>query len=150
MSRSLFFLSVVMFLFFLTMSSCGVKAPPSLPRQEFSLKVEDLQSEWRDGDLYLSGYINGFEESEGVSDLIKGCRLYYAGYSSKAQPCERCPIDYHGFHEFGREVISRNRLSLKVPEKSIGQVSFFKVHLKGPKGVMGLPSNTVKIETAQE
>lgn len=150
MSRFLFLSSVMLSLFFLTITACGVKAPPSLPRQEFPLKVEDLQSEWRNRNLYLSGFISGLKESEGVLDLIKGCRLFYAGYSFKAQPCDGCPIDYHGFHDFGHEVISLNGLALEVPKKLIGEVSFFKVHLKGPKGTLGSASNIVKVETEQD
>jgi hypothetical protein len=118
--------------------------------QEFPLKVEGLQSELRNGNLYLSGNINGLKESESALDLIKGCRLFYAVYSSKAQPCVGCPIDYYGFHEFGHEVISLNGLALEVPRKLIGEVSFFKVSLKGPKGALGPQSNTVKVETIQD
>jgi hypothetical protein len=150
LSRFLLLFSVTLSLFFLTITACGVKAPPSFPRQEFPLKVEGLQSEFKNGDLHLSGNISGLKESEGALDLIKGCRLFYADYSFKAQPCVGCPIDYHGFHEFGHEVISLNGLALEVPKKMIGEVSFFKVHLKGPKGALGPPSNTVKVETEQD
>ena len=150
MSRILFLLSAILSLFFLTISACGVKAPPYLPRQDFPLKVEDLWSEWRNGNLYLSGHISGLKESEGALDLIKGCILYYAGYSFKAQPCVGCPIDYQGFHEFGHEVIFLNGLALEVPKKFIGEVSFFKVYLKGPKGAIGPPSNTTKVETEKD
>ena len=120
MSRFLSSFSVILSLFFLTITACGVKAPPSFPMQEFPLKVEGLQSELRNGNLYLSGNINGLKESESALDLIKGCRLFYAVYSSKAQPCVGCPIDYYGFHEFGHEVISLNGLALEVPVETLG------------------------------
>ena len=141
---------VTLSLFFYSLLACGVKAPPSLPTHEFLFKVDVLRSEWKDGDLYLSGSINDMKGSDDKLDLVKGCKLYYATYSSKAQPCTGCPIDFHGFYEFWREVISSEGLTLNVPKKAIGQVSFFKVHLIGPKGAVGPSSNTVRIDTEQD
>jgi hypothetical protein len=137
-------------LFFLSISACGIKAPPALPTQEFTLKIQDLRSEWRQGDLYMVGLVNGSEGSANNIDLIKGCRLYYANYSRNAQPCSGCPIDYHGFYEFGRDVISSKQFSAEVPKKLMGQISFFKVHLIGSNGAIGPSSNAVRVNAEED
>ena len=126
--------------------SCGKKAPPFLPKQEFSLKITNLRGEWVDGVVLLRGDISGPSGSIKATDLIQGCRVHYGQYPLKNPPCGGCPIQYGGFHEFGPEVVTDGGLLCKVPAKMKQQIYFYKVHLVGPDSTVGPPSNRIRLD----
>jgi hypothetical protein len=72
--------------------------------------------------------------------------MYYAVYPLDQPPCEGCPIEYQGFHPFGREALKGDVFSLKVPEIRRGNIYFFEARIVGLDGSPGPPSNRVRIE----
>lgn len=126
------------------LSSCGKKAPPFLPAKEvFDTRVSDLQGEWEGGYALLRGGVPGPKEA---TDRLEGCRVYYGRYSADNPPCDGCPIEYQGHYEFGRETIEAGALFCKVPAETKDRIYFFRVHLVGPKGILGPPSKTVWVD----
>jgi hypothetical protein len=75
----------------------------------------------------------------------QGCRVYYAQYPLDNAPCAGCPIEYHGYQEFGPEVITEQGFFCKVPAEISGQVYFLKVRLIGPEQTEGPSSDTVRV-----
>ncbi len=141
-------LLIIPFLFLVILfagTSCGKKTPPFLPKKEFSAKVANLRGEWVKGNILLKGDISGLKKPKRALGQIKGARVYYGQYPLKTPPCDGCPIEYHGDHEFGAEVITEEGFFCKVPVEKKGQIIFLKVHLFGPEGAMGPPSNRVKV-----
>ena len=129
----------------LASASCGKKAPPFLPKKEFSAKVVNLRGERVNGYIFLKGDVNGLEGPKEAMEQVRGCRVYYAQYPLKDPPCDGCPIEYHGHHTFGPEVITEEGFFCRVPGKIKGQIYFFKVDLIGPDETVGPPSERVKV-----
>lgn len=129
----------------LTAPTCGKKGPPFLPQKELSVKVADLTGEWVEEYILLKGNINGLKETEKAMDLVKGCRVYYGEYTLDNPPCEGCPIEYHGYHGFGPEVVTEERFLCRVPGKIQKRIYYFKIHLIGSGGVIGPPSNRIRV-----
>ena len=126
-------------------ASCGRKGAPFIPQKEFHPSVTNLKSERVKGYFHLTGDLLGSDHSKEAGASIMGCRVYYAEYPKDKPPCADCPIEYRGYHGFGPEVITEKGFSCKVPEKTKGQIYFFKVYLMGPEGAMGPPSNSVQV-----
>ncbi len=145
MNKTRLIIPLLFLALFLTVSSCGKKGPPFVPRKEFSVKIVDLKGEWVKGDLFLKGDIHRPMEPEKAVGPVKGCRVYYARYTLEDSPCAGCPIEYQGYYELGPEVITAEGFFCKVPGEIKRQISFFKVHLTGPEGVVGPPSNRVRV-----
>ena len=137
--------SFLLFGVFFCALACGKKGPPFLPHREFSVRVFDLKGEWVRGDFFLKGNIKGPMGQKKAVDVVKGCRVYYARYPFENPPCDGCPVTYHGYHEFGREVITPDGFLCKVPGTLKGQIHFFKVHLIGPDDSVGPSSNRVQV-----
>lgn len=125
--------------------SCGTKAPPFIPKEEFTARVEDLRGEAVNGEVLLKGNTPGLGGLKRAKGVVRGARVYYGRYPLENPPCDGCPIAYQGFHPFGPEVISEQGFSCKVPVRSKGEIYYFKVHLVGKSGGIGPPSNRVKI-----
>ena len=102
---------------------CGKKGAPVFHKKEFSLKVKDLESEMRRGEIYLRGSLTGLQEE---ANAIKGGRLYYGVYSLQDLPCEGCPIRYRGFHPFDREAVKEKSFFYRLPVKPEPGLTFFK------------------------
>ncbi|MDY7034958.1 MAG: hypothetical protein SV375_02175 [Thermodesulfobacteriota bacterium] len=143
---------MILFVFlgvFLMSMGCGKKDPPFLPKKEFPLEVVDLKADWVNSYIFLKGKIrgpDGFIGPEKAVGLIKGSRVYYAKYPLKDPPCAGCPIEYHGHHGFGPEVIAKEGFFCRVPGKMRGQIYFFKVHLIGQDETVGPPSLKIRVE----
>ena len=129
----------------LAIGACGKKRPPFLPQKKFSVKVADLKGEWAEGYFTLKGHIIGLKGPKKADDLIKGSRVYYGEYPLHDPPCDTCPIEYHGYHEFGPEVITEEGFFCRVPGKVRGRLYYFKVHLIGSEGAVGPSSNRVRV-----
>lgn len=129
----------------LGMAACGKKAPPFLPQKDVPVRVSDLKGEWSDGNIVLKGTISGLKNTKKAKDQVKGSRVYYGQYPLGSPPCDDCPIEYQGYQTFGSEVISEERFRCKLPVKAGGQIYFIEVHLIGPKGTLGPPSNRIKV-----
>ena len=138
--------SFILFAILLSSWACGLKRPPTLPQKAFTIKVINLRSEWIEEDLFLKADINGFEEADPEAGLVRGCRVYYRQYPLENPPCTGCPIDYAGYHEFGPEVVTAKGFSCRMPEMVKGEIYFFKVHLIGPDGAVGPPSNRIRVD----
>ena len=128
----------------LALTMCGKKGPPVLPQEDFPYKIVSLTGGWDGGWILLRGKIDGLGGSEKAKDIM-GCRVYYGQYPLENPPCDSCPIKYHGYHEFGSEVITEGGFLCRVPENGDGQIYFYKVHLIGPEGVLGPSSNRTKV-----
>ncbi|MBW1805005.1 MAG: hypothetical protein JRJ06_01300 [Deltaproteobacteria bacterium] len=144
MKRLRFMIAVLSLAFLLALWSCGKKAPPVFQEKEFFSRVVDLRGEWIGEELYLKGALRGVEGSGSAASPV-GCRLFYSKYPAENPPCSGCPIEYHGYHEFGQEVVETGDLSLRVPGGIKGGILFFKVHLLGPGGSVGPASNRVRV-----
>ncbi len=118
--------------------ACGKKGDPFLPKQEFSGRVSELKGERVKEEIVLKGKITSPQGLEGV-------RVYYSQYSLDSAPCESCPIEYQDYQAFGAEVVTEEGFFCKMPAKSEQQIYYFKVHLMGPGGAIGPPSNVVKV-----
>jgi hypothetical protein len=131
----------------LVTGACGKKSPPSLPQPEkaFEYRVFDLKGKWLKGNILLQGDVEGLGSPEDLEDII-GARVLYAEYPLDDAPCETCPVDFHGYHEFGTEAVTEEEFHCRVPAKKRGHVYFLEVHLIGPEGVLGPPSNRVMVE----
>jgi len=142
---------IILFVFlgiFLVSMGCGKKDPPFLPQKEFPLEVVDLKADWINSYIFLNGKIKGPDGLIGTKkakDLIKGSRVYYAQYTLKDPPCAGCPVEYHGHHGFGPEVITEEGFFCKVPGKRRGQIYFFRVHLIGQGETVGPPSDKIRV-----
>ena len=145
MNRVLLIIPFLFLVILFAVTSCGKKTPPFLPKKEFSAKVANLSGDWVEGNILLKGDISGLKKQKRSPKQIKGSRVYYGQYPLETPPCDSCPIEYHGYHGFGSEVITDEGFSCKVPVEKKGQIHFLKVHLIGPEGAMGPPSNRVKI-----
>lgn len=124
--------------------SCGKKTPPHLPRTAFDKRVTDLEGRWEEGAFALAGRIERPGGRGGLEE-IRGCRVYFGVYPSDDPPCAECPIAYQGFHGFGPEVISGERFSCRFRGALEGRVVFIKVYLLGPEGVLGPPSERIRL-----
>ena len=131
--RLLVFLSIPVI--FLVIAACGKKAPPFLPQNTFNAGVNHLPE----------GAILPSLESGESAALVKGARVYYAQYSPEDAPCAECPVPFHGYDVFNQEVIVEGDFLCRMPGNDQGKVYFFKVHLIGAEGIMGPPSNTVRV-----
>lgn len=130
----------------LAVGGCGKKGDPTLPRKGFSAGVESLAGAWEGNFIVLRGTLEGVSGPADARDQIQGCRVYYGAYDAKEPPCEDCPVRYHGYHEFGPEVIAAEGFSCQVPGKRRDTLYFFKVHLIGPEGELGPASNRTKVD----
>ena len=127
-------------------AGCGKKGPPSIPKEGFSAEVKDLSGAWAGDFIVLKGALQGISGPEEAREMGLGCRVYYGAYDPVEPPCEGCPVRYHGYHEFGVEVVTADGFVCKVPGKRKDALYFFKVHLIGPNGELGPASNRVRVE----
>lgn len=121
--------------------ACGKKAPPRLVEKELTVAVTNLGAVWEKNDLYLKGDIISRDREE----RVEGGRIYYARYRPAEAPCEGCPVDFHGFYEFGPDVVRGKKFSSIIPGRLDAGVYYFKVSLLGRGGAVGPPSKVVKV-----
>ena len=133
------------FLLFTILIGCGKKGSPFLVKEDFTSKVSQLEVAWENGMVLLKGRITDSGGRDDVPMEIEGCRVYYGQYSLQDPPCPTCPIRFHAYHGFGTEVIQKKSFLCRVPGKMKGQIYYFRVHLIGPKGAIGPPSERVKL-----
>lgn len=122
--------------------SCGKKGDPFLSAETPVSRVTGLEGVWSGEDVLLTGRI------EDPSQLREGegCRVYYALYPLDQPPCEGCPIEYEGFRSFGREAVTGDVFSFKVPAVRRGSIYFFEARVIGADGSPGPASNRVRVE----
>ena len=127
-------------------TACGKKAPPSAPQNTFNVSVANLRGEWIGENLFLIGELRGVPKGKKAKSLIQGGRVYYGKYPMDNPPCDDCPISYQGYDDYGPEVIIDNGFSCRMTEEfKKGQITFYKVHLIGPNGSIGPPSDRVRV-----
>jgi hypothetical protein len=126
--------------------ACGKKGDPFVPAKEAANRVDGLDVGWKGAEVLLTGRIEKpAEMREG-----EGFRVYYAVYPLDQPPCEGCPIEFQGYYTFGREAVSGDAFSCKVPEIRRGSVYFFEARVMTPEGTPGPPSNRVSIEVPEK
>ena len=130
----------------LAAGACGKKGDPTIPQKGFSAGVRDLAGAWDGNFIVLRGALEGVSGPADARDRVQGCRVYYGAYDPEEPPCEDCPVRYHGYHEFGVEVITGEGFDCNVPGKLRDTLYFFKVHLIGPEGQLGPPSNRIRVD----
>ena len=125
--------------------ACGKKGPPTLPVRSFSARVVDLKGERVGNDIVLKGNLTGLggPEQEGSAP---GVRVYFAQFPLENPPCADCPIEFQDFYNLGPEVIKEEGFSYRLKERPTGQTYFFRVHIIGPNGTLGPPSNQVQVK----
>jgi hypothetical protein len=122
--------------------SCGKKGDPFLSSKQTPDQVTDFEGAWNGEDVLLTGRIpEPMKVREG-----DGCRIYYAAYPLDSPPCEGCPIEYNGYLSFGRELLTGDMFSYKVPGIRRGQLYFFEIRPIGNDGSPGPSSDTVSVE----
>ena len=129
-------------------TGCGRKGPPSIPKKGFSAEVQNLSGVWAGDYIVLRGDLQGISGPDEARERAIGSRVYYGAYDPAEPPCEGCPVRYHGYHEFGVEVITAEGFACKVPGKRKDALYFFKVHVIGPDGELGPASNRVRVAAA--
>jgi hypothetical protein len=113
-----------------------------LAQKSFDSRVVSLTASWQEPFFLLRGDIQGLEKD---AENVKGCRVYFAEYPSDNPPCDGCPIEYQDYGSFGPEVVRENKLFCRISGMGRNHIYFFKVHLVGPKGVLGPSSDSVKV-----
>ena len=140
---------IIFFMLFLgsmiIIPSCGKKGSPFLPKKEFSFKVVNLEGRLSGDYIILKGKIEGFYGARKATGLVKGCRVYYGQYPLTNPPCAGCPIKYHGYHEFGPEVVTGEGFFCQVQGEKKGQINFFKVYLTGSDSAVGPSSKRIRV-----
>ena len=136
---------VALVLLGLVFASCGKKGDPFVPSKEPPNKVTGFEGTWNGEDVLLTGRV---EEPAKVREG-EGCRVYYAVYPWDDPPCEGCPIEYRGYQSFGREALTGDVFSFKMPGIRRGNIYFFEARVMGPDGSLGPPSNRVKVEVPE-
>ncbi|MDY6972204.1 MAG: lipoprotein [Thermodesulfobacteriota bacterium] len=130
----------------LSLSDCGKKGPPFLPRGDMSFFVTQLKGEWEDGAVVLTGRVQVLRGRKAeISDVI-GCRVFHVRYAFDHAPCESCPIDYPDHRDIKGEVIVGEKFYCVVPMKNQVGVHYFEVRLIGRKGAIGPLSDRLKVE----
>ena len=123
-------------------ASCGRKMNPSLPQKSTSARVVDLKGAWQGGYIELKG---GVADPAETDSTVSGARVHYAIYPVSDPPCDGCPIEFQGYHTYGSEVVREGRFFCKIPGAVKANIYYFEVQLAGEKGVLGPPSNRVKV-----
>lgn len=121
-------------------AGCGKKSAPKIPQEGFSAAIRDLSGAWEGAFIRLQA------DLEGPGDRVQGARVYYGAYDPAEPPCDGCPVRYHGYHEFGVEVLEQGGFSCNIPGKRKDALYYFKVHLIGPEGGLGPPSDRVRVD----
>lgn len=122
--------------------SCGRKGEPFLPQKSTNARVVDLKGAWQGGYIELKGVI---VDSADPDSEVTGSRVHYAIYPVAEPPCDGCPIEFQGFHTYGREVVREGRFFCKIPGALRGNIYYFEVQLEEEKGVLGPSSNRAKV-----
>ena len=123
-------------------ASCGRKGDPFLPQKSTNARVVDLKGTWQGAYIELKG---GIADAAGSDSTLTGARVHYAIYPVAEPPCDGCPIEFQGFHTYGLEAVREGRFFCKIPGAVKGNIYYFEVQLAGEKGVLGPPSNRVKV-----
>jgi hypothetical protein len=126
-------------------TGCGKKADPFIPAKVFNSSVKALSGQWKGNSIMVKGKISSPEGREGSGDAIQGLRIYYASYPEKSPPCPGCPIQYDGISNFGPEVIDRETFACNLKPGERDRLYRIKVHLVGPGGILGPPSETIRV-----
>jgi len=137
---------VMVLVFGLLFAGCGKKGDPFVPAREPENRVTGLDVAWNGVDVLLSGRV----EKPAKMQEGESLRVYYAAYPLDEPPCEGCPIEFQGYHAFGREAVSGDAFSCSVPEIRRGSVYFFEARVMSPEGSPGPPSNRVSIEVPEK
>jgi len=133
---------VALVLLLLITPSCGKKGDPFLPQKSTNARVMDLKGSWQAGYIELTGSV---QDPSGQESTVTGSRIQYAVYPVAEPPCDGCPIEYQGFYTYGSEVVREGRFFCKIPGALKGNLYYFEVQLLGEKGVLGPPSNRIKV-----
>lgn len=129
--------------------ACGNKGPPSLPQKTHPFRLVNLKGLWEGGSISVGGEIKGPKgpvSPRQAADLITGCKVDIVSYAAEQAPCPGCPIQYKDSFQFGKEVMTEQGFLCKVPAKGKGETYFLRVHLMGPGGSVGPPSDDVQVK----
>ncbi len=121
---------------------CGKKGPPFLTANPVPLRVDNLGVTWKDGTVTLEGTVKG--ENLHV-EQITGCRVFSVWYSKDDAPCETCPIEMKTFQEIQGKVVVGTAFRCEMEKKKQAGITYFQVRLLGRGGVVGPPSDMMKI-----
>ena len=105
---------ILLWAFLLIFLACGKKGPPFLPKENISLRVEQLSAELQDGIIILKGHLIDIVGKNRDTSGDLGCQVYYAGYSLENSPCKGCPIQYRPIRGTGEEHIVNQQLTCKI------------------------------------
>ena len=136
---------IVLIVLFPALLSCGKKGPPFLREKGVPLAVSELQAEWKNGGVALTGHVASPQGQKKDTSHIIGCRIYHAWYAPGQSPCESCPIDFPVHQDIREKVITKAGFSCLVPLQRKKGSYFFEVRLIGPNRAIGPPSNRAKL-----
>jgi hypothetical protein len=129
----------------LVLGACGRKAPPRMPGKSLPLRVVELEAQWEGGTLTLSGRVVPYRAITQETWEVTGCRVYHARYGRDTPPCDDCPINYTGYRELERKVLSRDRFQCSLSMEPSRGIHYFQVRLTGPKGALGPASDRARV-----
>ncbi len=135
------FLLALLSVLVLSCFACGKKGPPFLPARPVPPRVDNLRVTWKEGTVTLEGTVKG----EGLEERITGCRVFSVWYSKDDAPCETCPIEMKTFQEIQGKVVVGTTFKCEMEKKKQAGITYFQVKLLGRGGVVGPPSDMVKI-----
>ena len=135
------FLLALLSVLVLSCFACGKKGPPFLPAHPVPPRVDNLRVTWKEGTVTLEGTVKG----EGLEERITGCRVFSVWYSKDDAPCETCPIEMKTFQEIQGKVVVGTTFKCEMEKKKQAGITYFQVKLLGRGGVVGPPSDMVKI-----
>jgi hypothetical protein len=126
-------------------AGCGKKGPPFLSQKVFETRVIQLMGEYEDGYVILKGEIITPRDQREKVSTVTGCRIYYAWYPLENAPCEDCPVQYADHLDVMEKVVHAERFHCRFPEIAKEGIYFFEVRLMDRDGVIGPPSNRVRL-----
>jgi len=124
---------------------CGKKAPPFLPQNVFSLRVEGLKALRQGDQIRLTGSVALPEGRQGNLSGVESSRVYHISYPLESPPCDGCPIPFSIYEEIKPDISGQGQFHCLIGLKRTPGIHYFMVRLVDRNGMVGPPSENTKL-----
>jgi hypothetical protein len=131
---------VLLPLLLLLSQGCGKKAPPFVPGDVFTLRVEGLKTLAQGDQVLLTGALVTGESRNMEKPAGVKCRVYTLHYPLENAPCEGCPLPFEKFEEVQPDIFGDGKFQCTFPLGKEKGIYFFMVRLVDRNGNVGPPS----------